>query len=117
MPCRAIERGCLASMLCALASFAGSHPSQQILRHDAEMSPIRAQLGPPWSPSLDAYKYLSGLTKPDWAWECVRRNLNYQVQVQSASLEGVVSQPLETGALLTRLTARAIGAEAWGLSF
>lgn len=51
------------------------------------MSLIRYQLGPPWSPSLDAYKYLSGLTKPDWAWECVRRNLEYQAQVQSASLE------------------------------
>lgn len=78
---------------------------------------IRYQLGPPWSPSLDAYKYLSGLTKPDWAWECVRRNLDYQAQVQSASLEGVVSQPLGIGALLTRLTARASAAEAWGLCF
>jgi Proteobacterial transcriptional regulator-like domain len=77
------------------------------------MSPIR----PPSSPSLDAYKYLSGLTKPDWAWECVRRNLEYQAQVQSVSLEGVISQPLETGALLTRITTRAIAAEAWGLCF
>ena len=79
------------------------------------MSRIRDQLGPPWSPSLDAYNYLCGLTKPDWAWECLRRNLDYQAQVQSASSEGVVSQPLNTGALLTRMPMRAIPAEAWAL--
>ena len=95
---------------------ARTHPTP-LLRYNAEMSPIRDQLVPPWSPSLDAYKYLSGLTKPDWAWECMRRNLDYRAQVQSASREAVVSQPLETGALLTRLTARAIAAEAWDLCF
>ena len=55
------------------------------------MSSIRDQLGSPWSPSLDAYNYLCGLTKPDWAWECLRRNLDYQAQVQSASFETTLS--------------------------
>jgi Family of unknown function (DUF6499) len=79
------------------------------------MSSTRDQLGSPWSPSLDAYNYLCGLTKPDWAWECLRRNPDYQAQVQSASFEDVVSQRLQTGTLLTRVTARPIRAEAWEL--
>jgi hypothetical protein len=79
------------------------------------MSRIRDQLGPPWSPSLDAYNYLCGLTKPDWAWECLRRNLDYQAQIQSVSLERVVSQTLNTGTLLTRMPERVIPAEAWAL--
>jgi Proteobacterial transcriptional regulator-like domain len=79
------------------------------------MSRIRDQLGPPWPPPLDAYNYLCGLTKPDWAWECLRRNLDYRAQVLSASLVGVVSQPLDSGALLTRMPERVIPAEAWAL--
>jgi len=72
-------------------------------------------VGPDWPPPLNAYEYLRTAAMPDWAWECLRRNLDYQSSARIRHARGVVRVRLSTGALLTRLRARHVGAEGWGL--
>ncbi len=72
-------------------------------------------VGPVWPPSENAYDYLSMAAKPDWAWECLRRNPAYQSEARLRHRKGLVRVRLTTGASLTRLRARLPHAEAWGL--
>ena len=64
---------------------------------------------------LDAYEYLRTAAMSDWAWEYLRRNPDYQSDALLQHDCGVVHQRLANGALLTRLHARHVRAEAWGL--
>jgi hypothetical protein len=66
--------------------------------------------------SLMAYEYLRAATMPDWAWEYLRRNFDYQASARPGHRRGVVRQRLAAGPLLTRLRARHVEAEAWGLA-
>lgn len=78
--------------------------------------PVRKfYVGPDWPPPPDAYDYMSILSKPDWAWECLRRNPHYQSVARARYRRGVVRVRLSTGAFQTRLRARLPHAEAWGL--
>jgi hypothetical protein len=67
-------------------------------------------------PSLMAYDYLRTATMPDWAWEYLRRNFDYQAGARLGHRRGVIRQRLTAGPMLTRLRARHVGAEAWGLA-
>jgi hypothetical protein len=64
---------------------------------------------------LDAYEYLRTAATSDWAWEYLRRNPDYQSDALLQNGSGVVRQHLANGALLTRLHAHHLRAEAWGL--
>jgi hypothetical protein len=66
--------------------------------------------------SLMAYEYLCAATMPDWAWEYLRRNFDYQASARLGYRRGVARQRLATGPLLTRLRARHVEAEVWGLA-
>jgi hypothetical protein len=72
-------------------------------------------VGPDWPPNPAAYDYMSLLAKPDWAWEYLRRNSNYQSIARLRRGKGLVHVRLTNGASLTRLRARSTHAEAWGL--
>jgi transcriptional regulator len=80
------------------------------------MSQIAFHVGRIRPPSLLAYEYLCGATKPDWAWEYLRRNVDYQASARLGHRKGVARRRLAAGPVLTRLRARHAGAEAWGLA-
>jgi transcriptional regulator len=80
------------------------------------MPKIALRVGPHRQPSLAAYEYLCGATKPDWAWEYLRRNFDYQASARLGHRRGLTRQRLAAGTVLTRLRARHAGAEAWGLA-
>ena len=80
------------------------------------MSKIALRVDPHAPPSLAAYEHLRGATKPDWAWEYLRRNPDYQASARLGHRTGVVRQHLVTGPVLTRLRARHTRAEPWGLA-
>jgi len=65
--------------------------------------------------ALDAYEYLREAAMSDWAWEYLRRNPGYQSDAQLQQDGGVVRQRLANGVLFTRLHARQVCAEEWGL--
>ena len=75
----------------------------------------QTQVTPAWPPSLQAYEYLRTATKSDWAWEYLRRNADYQPEARLHHRRGVVRQRLATGPVLTRMRARHLRAEKWGL--
>jgi hypothetical protein len=52
---------------------------------------------------------------PDWAWEYLRRNAGYRADAHLHYRRGVVRHRLGSGTILTRMHARHVGAEAWGL--
>ena len=64
---------------------------------------------------LHAYEYLRGAAMPDWAWEYLRRNPDYRSKALLHHRRGVARRRLAAGTLLTRLRARHIHAEDWGL--
>lgn len=68
-----------------------------------------------WRNSVRTYDYMSELAKPDWAWECLRRNNIYRSIARLRLRRGLVRVPLAAGPMLTRLRARLPHAEAWGL--
>ncbi|RTL71434.1 MAG: DUF2285 domain-containing protein [Hyphomicrobiales bacterium] len=70
----------------------------------------------PWLSSLQAYEYMSGLARSDWAWEFLRRNPAFWSLARLRHTRGVVHVRLASGAILTRLRARQPNAEAWGLA-
>ena len=72
-------------------------------------------VGPQWQPSLDAYEYLRTAARPEWAWEYLRRNPAHQANARVESARGLVRVRLNAGPTLTRLRARHVRAEAWGL--
>lgn len=74
------------------------------------------QVTPAWPPSLLAYEYLRTATKSDWAWEYLRRNAEYQASARLGHRRGVARQRLAAGPVLTRMRARHVGAETWGLA-
>ncbi len=80
------------------------------------MSQASAHVGPTRLPSLIAYDYLRSATMPDWAWECLRRNYNYQAGARLGHRRGVARHRLTAGPVLTCLRARHTRAEAWGLA-
>lgn len=65
--------------------------------------------------ALHDYEYLHAATMSDWAWEYLRRNCDYQASARLGHRK-VVRQRLAAGPLLTRLRARHLGAERWGLA-
>jgi hypothetical protein len=67
-------------------------------------------------PSLQAYDYLRTATKSDWAWEYLRRNFDYQASARLRHRRGVARHSLVAGPILTRLRARHVEAERWGLA-
>jgi hypothetical protein len=79
------------------------------------MSQLSLPAGPQWPRSLDAYEYLRTAAKPEWAWECLRRNPAYRAQARTRPARGLARVRLSAGPVLMRLRARHIGAEAWGL--
>lgn len=80
------------------------------------MPRFASYIGPDWPPSVAAYEYLCGAAKPDWAWECLRRNFDYQASARLGHRRGVAHRRLAAGPILTRLRARHAGAEVWGLA-
>lgn len=81
------------------------------------MTTAAQRVGPPWPPgSLQTYDYLGSITRPDWAWEGLRRNAAYQAAVAAHSSAGNSNTlHLGGGALLTRLQEPVRPAEAWAL--
>jgi hypothetical protein len=79
------------------------------------MSEVTLHVGPDWPPPLHAYEYLRPAAMPDWAWEYLRRNRDYQSSARVRYARGAVRVRLSAGAQLTRLRARHVAAEAWGL--
>ena len=74
----------------------------------------------PWIKSrcqniVQAYDYMSMLAKPDWAWEYLRRNMQYRSTARPRLERGIIKVRLADGPILTRLRARLPHAEAWGL--
>ncbi|MGE3703327.1 MAG: hypothetical protein AB7G08_32005 [Hyphomicrobiaceae bacterium] len=67
-------------------------------------------------PSLVAYEYLRIAIRSDWAWEYLRRNLDYQTSARLGHRRGVTRLRLTAGPLFTRLRARHVRAEGWGLA-
>ena len=80
------------------------------------MSQASAHVRPTRLPALIAYDYLRTATMPDWAWECLRRNFDYQASARLGHRRGVARNRLTAGPVLTRLRARHVGAETWGLA-
>lgn len=80
------------------------------------MPQVNVDVGPRRPPSLMAYDYLRAATMPDWAWEYLRRNFDYQSSARLEHRRGVTRQRLAAGPRLTRLRARHARAEAWGLA-
>ena len=80
------------------------------------MSQASAHIGPDRLPTLIAYDYLRIAAMPDWAWEYLRRNFDYQASARLGYRRGVARQRLSAGPLLTRLRARHARAETWGLA-
>ncbi len=80
------------------------------------MSQSCAHLGSNQLPSLLDYDYLRTAAMPDWAWEYLRRNFEYQANARLGHRRGVARQRLSAGPVLTRLRARHPGAEGWGLA-
>ena len=80
-------------------------------------------VGPAWSPSLNgaeylqAYDYLSSLSRRDWAWEGLRRNSAYQAAALAHMALGSTTMHMEGRALLTRMQDRRRPADAWALCF
>ena len=70
---------------------------------------------PAWPKPLQDYEYLRTATMNDWGWEYLRRNFDYQADARLHHGRGVVRRPLAAGAVLTRMRARHVHAEAWGL--
>jgi len=64
---------------------------------------------------LESYEYLRGAPMPDWAWEFLRRNPDYQSDALLGHGRGVVRERLASGVLVTRLHAHDALAERWGL--
>jgi len=73
------------------------------------------RLYPAWPKSLQDYEYLRTAGINDWAWEFLRRNFDYQADARLHHRRGTVRRRLATGPLLTRMRARHIRAETWGL--
>jgi hypothetical protein len=59
---------------------------------------------------------LRATTMSGWAWEYLRRNFDYQASARLGHRKGVIRQRLAAGPLLTRLRARHVRAESWGLT-
>jgi hypothetical protein len=68
-----------------------------------------------WPRTLQAYEHLRTAAMYEWAWEYLRRNLDYQADARLHCRRGFVRRRLVGGALLTRMRARHVGAERWGL--
>ena len=81
------------------------------------MTTAAQRVGPPWPPaSLQVYDYLGFLTRRDWAWEGLRRNVAYLAAAFAHLSAGHSNiKHLEGGALLTRLQEPVRPAEAWAL--
>jgi hypothetical protein len=62
-----------------------------------------------------AYEHLRTAAMPDWAWEYLRRNADYRAEAHLHHRRGVVRHRLGSGTILTRMHARHVRAEAWGL--
>jgi len=73
------------------------------------------RIRPHWHDSVFPYDYMSVLAKPDWAWECLRRNPVYRSIARLRLERGIIQVRLAAGPMLTRLYARSPHAEAWGL--
>jgi hypothetical protein len=80
------------------------------------MSHVDLNAGRAWPALLHDYEYLRAATMPDWAWEFLRRNVEYQAGARLGHRRGVTRQRLAAGPLLTRLRARHLGAETWALA-
>lgn len=68
-----------------------------------------------WPKPLQAYERLRTARMTEWAWEYLRRNPDYQADARLHRRRGVVHRPLATGTIFTRMHARHLRAEAWGL--
>jgi hypothetical protein len=68
-----------------------------------------------WPKPLEAYEHLRTAPMADWAWEYLRRNPDYQSEARIHHRRGVIRLPLATGTTFTRMHARHVRAEAWGL--
>lgn len=80
------------------------------------MSHMCLNVGHVWPATLHDYEYLRAATMPEWAWEYLRRNFDYQASARLGHRKGVVRQRLAAGSLLTRQRARHLGAERWALA-
>jgi hypothetical protein len=80
------------------------------------MSHVCFNTGRSEPPALHNYDYLRTATMADWAWECLRRNFDYQAGAWLGHRRGVTRVRLAAGPVLTRLRARHAGAEAWALT-
>jgi hypothetical protein len=80
------------------------------------MSHMCLNVGHAWPTTLHHYEYLRAATMPEWAWEYLRRNVEYQASARLGHRKGVVRRRLAAGPLLTRLRARHREAETWALA-
>jgi hypothetical protein len=74
------------------------------------------RLCPAWPKPLQDCEYLRTATMNDWAWEYLRRNFDYQASARLRHRRGVARHSLVAGPILTRLRARHVEAERWGLA-
>jgi len=79
--------------------------------------PQDQKLGTVWDRRLCDYAYTRELSVAGWAWEFLRRNVDYQrdVRINRAGHPNAIQHI--SGAMLFRLRRRFVSAEHWGLSF
>lgn len=79
------------------------------------MPRFKFSAGQIWAPRLEDYDYLSSLCGRDAAWECLRRNPDYQNAARPfLGIDASVTS-MEGRAPLTRMQGSALPAEAWAL--
>ena len=73
--------------------------------------------GTAWDVSLCDYAHTRELSSTGWAWEFLRRNVAYQLDVRLNKAGHPTAIGHVSGSTLFRLRRRFIVAEKWGLSF
>ena len=72
--------------------------------------------GTAWERSLEHYAYATGLDRPGWAWEFLRRNNDYQLEWQTHKKNMPKPRLHYSGAMYCRLEQNCIAANRWGLT-
>lgn len=73
-------------------------------------------VGPTWPPSLPDYEHLRSHGKPDFSWELLRRNRDYQSEALATAPSSSRQQSLPSGArIMEMLEAAPSRTNYWGL--
>jgi hypothetical protein len=83
---------------------------------ETRMSLVTLHVGPAWPPDVSEYDDMKPLARPDWAWEILRRNPDYQADAAAQRIADRVHSQLAPGVFLTRmLPAEPKRARSWGV--